>query len=418
MRAQSGVWGRVEEGNVTQEQVIAGTSRSGCPVVRLDTHRDRPVGERAAELNALRETAPISWDAQRECWVLTLARHVREVFQDPETFTNDSITPGDPNPAYKWIPSNVNPPLHVQYRQILNHAFGPAPVARIEERTREYCRMAIDEVVETGHCDYVSAVGGVFPTRVFLELVDLPWEDAPLFVDWTETIFDGFFGSPEALQAVAKVTDYFVELIADRRRAPRDPEHDFTSHLLRSEVDGRLLPDEDVLNIYNQLVLAGLDTVKSALSYSLLHLATTPADRHRIVEDPALIPVAIEELLRAYPLVMEGRKLSRDVDFHGVPMRAGEMVMLVLPAAMHDPEQFERPDDVIIDRQRNNHLAFGGGPHRCLGSHLARMEMRVGLEEWHRRIPDYHLDCDLADVIERGGQRSLRSLPLAWTPGG
>jgi cytochrome P450 len=121
-------------------------------------------------------------------------------------------------------------------------------------------------------------------------------------------------------------------------------------------------------------------------------------------------------MLRAFPLVMDGRKLSRDIDFHGVPMRAGDMVMMVLPAVMHDPEMFERPDDVIIDRKHNNHLAFGGGPHRCLGSHLARMEMRVGLEEWHRRIPDYELGCEPGEVIERGGQLSLRALPLRWRP--
>jgi cytochrome P450 len=121
-------------------------------------------------------------------------------------------------------------------------------------------------------------------------------------------------------------------------------------------------------------------------------------------------------VLRAFPLVMEGRKLSQDVAFHGAAMKAGEMVMLLLPAVMYDPEHFERPDEILIDRVKNNHLSFGGGPHRCLGSHLARMEMKVGLEEWHRRIPDYELGCDVADVIERGGQLSLRSLPLRWTP--
>jgi cytochrome P450 len=250
---------------------------------------------------------------------------------------------------------------------------------------------------------------------VFLELVDLPWRDAPLFVRWTQTMFDGFFSSPDAVRAAAEVRQYFVDLIADRRRSPRDPQHDFPSHLLAASVDGVPMPDEDILNIFNQLVLAGLDTVKSALSYAHLHLATHDDDRARIVSEPALVPVAVEEFLRAYPLVMEGRKVSRDVDFHGVTMRRGDMVMLALPAVMHDPDYFERPDEVILDRARNNHLAFGGGPHRCLGSHLARMEMVVGLEEWHRRIPDYRLACPVGDIIERGGQLSLRSLPLTWT---
>lgn len=394
--------------------VLTGRSRSGCPVIHLDTVRDRPVGEWMADLDELREANPIYWNEHGGYWVLTRASLVREVFQNATVFTNDSITPGDPDPAYKWIPSNINPPSHVQYRQILNRAFGPAAVKRVEPSARRYCTMAIDEVVAKGHCDYVTEIGGVFPTRVFLELVDLPWQDAPLFVSWTETIFDGFFSTPEALVAFGEVRDYFIDLIADRRRTPRDPEHDFASHLLASSVDGEPMPDEDVLNIFNQLVLAGLDTVKSALSYSMLHLATHDADRRRIVDEPSIIPSAIEEFLRAYPLVMEGRKLSQDIDFHGVPMRAGEMVMLALPTVMHDPDEYDRPDEVLIDREKNNHLSFGGGPHRCLGSHLARMEMAVGLEEWHRRIPDYRLACPVDEVIERGGQLSLRSLPLVW----
>jgi cytochrome P450 len=389
-------------------------TRSGCPVIHLDTLVDRPVGEWMADLNALREASPIYWNEHGGYWVLTRAHLVREVFQDPVVFTNDSITPGDPDPAYRFIPSNVNPPLHVQYRQILNYAFGPAAVARVEPNARRYCQMAIDEIVERGRCDYVADVGGDFPTRVVLELVDLPWQDAPQYVQGPETIFDGFFGSPEALRAFDEVRQYFVDLIADRRRSPRDPAHDFPSHLLASTIDGQPMPDDDVLNIFNQLTLAGLDTVKSALSYAHLHLATHPSDRRRVAEEPSIIPSAVEEMLRAYPLVMEGRKLSRDVEFHGVTMRQGDMVMLALPTVMRDPDYFEDADAVILDRRKNNHLSFGGGPHRCLGSHLARMEMIVGLEEWHRRIPDYRLDGALGDVIERGGQLSLRSLPLIW----
>lgn len=404
----------LEQHQASDHVVQTGETRSGCPVVHLDAVVDRPVGAWAADLNALREAHPISWNEHNNCWMLTKFAHVREVFQDHETFTNDSITPGDPDPAYKWIPSNINPPQHVQYRQILNYAFGPAPVATAEEKAREYCRMAIDDVIDKGECDYVADVGGVFPTRVFLELVDLPWEDAPQFVAWTETIFNGFFSTPEALQAFGEVREYFVDLLAERRKAPRDPDSDFTSHLLRSRVDGELLSDDDILNIFNQLVLAGLDTVKSALSYAHLHLAVDAQDRKRVHGDPSLIPSGIEELLRAFPLVMEGRKISRDIDFHGVSMKAGEMVMLVLPAVMHDPDQFENPNQVILDRPHNSHLAFGGGPHRCLGSHLARMEMKVGLEEWHARIPEYRLGCSIGDIVERGGQLSLRSLPLRW----
>ena len=399
---------------VQANESISGETHSGCPVIHLNTAVDRPVGEWMADLNHLRETSPILWNELGRYWLVTRANLAREVFQNPSVFTNDSISPADPSPPYRWIPSNVNPPLHVQYRQILNHAFGPAPVARAAPNARRYCQMAIEEIVDRGGCDFVADVGGVFPTRVFLELVGLPWQDAPQFVRWSETIFNGFFHGPDAEVAFAESRAYFVDLIADRRRSPRDPEQDFTTHLLAASVDGQKMPDEDALNIFNQLMLAGLDTVKSALSYSLLHLATHDDHRRRLVDEPAVVPAAIEEFLRAYPLVMEGRKLGEDIEFHGVQMRKGDMIMLALPAIMHDPDYFDRPDEVILDRAKNNHLSFGGGAHRCLGSHLARMEMIVGLEEWHRRIPEYRLACPLDEVIERGGQLSLRALPLEW----
>ncbi len=396
---------------------VSSETRSACPVIHLNLVVDRPVGGWMHDLNRLREMAPILWNEDGGYWIITRAQLAKDIFQDAVVFTNDSITPGDPNPAYKWIPSNINPPQHVQYRQILNYAFGPAAVARAQPSARRYCQLAIEEVFPRGGCDFVAEVGGVFPTRVFLDLVDLPSEDAPMFVRWTETIFNGFFSSPEALKAFDEVRLYFERLITDRRKSPRPVGSDFTSHLLASTIDEVSMSDEDALNIFNQLVLAGLDTVKSALSYSLLYLATHADDRRRLVKEESLLPAAIEEMLRAYPLVMEGRKLSQDIVFHGVPMKAGEMVMLALPAVMRDPDYFDRPDEVVIDRAKNNHLSFGGGPHRCLGSHLARMEMLVGLEEWHRRIPDYTLDCDWHDVIERGGQLSLRSLPVAWSVG-
>jgi len=388
--------------------------RASCPVVHLDTLKERSVGGLVEELGRLRDAHPIFWNENGGYWVLTRASLVREVFQDPVVFTNDSISPGDPDPEYKWIPSNINPPTHVQYRQILNHAFGPAAVRRIEPKAREYSRMAVDDVVDRGECDFIAEVAGLFPTRVFLELVGLPWEDAPQFLHWVEIMFNEFFSSPAALEAAGEVREYFIELIADRRRSPRDPAYDFPTHLLRSTIDGEPISDDDMLNIWGQLVLAGLDTVKSALGYSFLHLATHDDDRRRLAGDFSLIPTAIEEFLRAYPLVLEGRKLGEDVDFHGCPMKKGQMVMLALPAAMRDPEYFERADEVLIDREKNNHMSFGGGPHRCLGSHLARMEMVVGLEEWHRRIPEYRLGGELGEIRERGGQLSLRSLPLVW----
>ena len=396
-----------------------GVQLNGCPVIHMETGIERPVGEWLQYFADLREGSPYYWNENGGYWVLTRSNQVREVFQNPQVFTNDSVSPADPDPPYKWIPSNINPPTHVEYRQILNHAFGPAAVARMEPTAREYCRLTIDEFFDKGSCEFMTEFAGVYPTRVFLKMIDLPWEEAPFFVGLVEQIFNGLFGLngrgiDDVVAAMGEIRTYFENLIEDRRRSPRDRMEDFLTYVMSSSIAGEPITDDDVLNIFNQLVLAGLDTVKSQLGYALLHLATNPEDRARVLREPEVIPTAIEEFLRAYPLIMDGRKVGEDTDFHGCPMKKGQMVMLVLPAALRDPRTVEQPEEVILDRQRNNHMAFGAGPHRCLGSHLTRMEMAVALEEWHRRIPEYRLAIDVDKVMERGGQLALRSLPLVW----
>lgn len=392
-------------------------TRGGCPIVHLDTGADRHALEWMSELSSLRRVGPAVWNDEFGFWILTDGAWIREAFQNPTVFTSDSVRPTDPNPPYKLIPSHIGPPQHVQYRQILNYAFGPAAMRRIEPRVQVHCAETIDSLVDKGSCDIIADFGAIYPIKVFLELVDLPWNDAPLFAGWIETIFNGIMSGrdvPAAVSAMDEVHRYFNERLAERRRIGVGTVGDFMDHLLASSVDGVPLSDGDILNIYNQLAMAGLDTVKSALGYTYLHLATHPDDRRALVTDPALVDLAVEEMLRAFPLIMIGRKLGQDIDFHGVPMRQGEMVMLALPAAMRDPDLFEHADEVVLDRSPNPHFSFGAGPHRCLGSHLARMELTVALAEWHRRIPDYELVGDPADIRERGGQLALRNVPIRW----
>jgi cytochrome P450 len=212
------------------------------------------------------------------------------------------------------------------------------------------------------------------------------------------------------MAAMLAVIDYFRELIAERRRTPRD---DMLSFVVGGQLEGGPIPDQDLLDFCLLMFMAGLDTVASQLAYSFWHLATHADDRRRIVDDPSLVPVAIEEFLRYYSFVTPGRKLVRDTEVAGCPMAAGQMVYLPLVAANRDPREFERADEVIIDRAPNRHIAFGAGPHRCLGSNLARAELRVALEMWHDRIPNYRL-ADGAEVTEHGGQIGISHLPLVW----
>jgi cytochrome P450 len=173
------------------------------------------------------------------------------------------------------------------------------------------------------------------------------------------------------------------------------------------------VPDADMIDIMVTLTLGSLDTLKSQLGWCFYHLATHRQDRERLIAEPDLVPSAVEEFLRAYPIVPMARKVTSDVDFHGCPMRKGDMVMLTYPSATRDPRQFPDPDKVVIDRFPNRHIAFGASEHRCLGSHLARAELQTAIREWHKLIPDYRLDSDEVPLAH-GGQISLMSLPLSW----
>ena len=196
-----------------------------------------------------------------------------------------------------------------------------------------------------------------------------------------------------------------------RKRAPGD---DFISYLLAQEVDGQPVPVNHVVGTCNLLLVAGIDTTWSSIGSALWHLASHDDDRRRLVEDPSLLPVAVEELLRAYSPVTMARLVSQEVEMGGRTLRPGERVLLPFPAANRDPAAFEQADEVIIDRARNRHIAFGVGIHRCAGSNLARMEMRVSLEEWLARIPEFHLE-DPDAVTWAGGQvRGPRHLPVVF----
>jgi cytochrome P450 len=203
----------------------------------------------------------------------------------------------------------------------------------------------------------------------------------------------------------------FMERVLVERRAER--QDDIMSYLLDAEIDGRALTDEELRQICFLLYAAGLDTVANALGFTFLHLARNPDDRRRLIDEPELIPEFIEEMLRYYGVVAPGRIVTRDVDYAGCPMKAGDRIICSIPAANRDPREFSDADTFRLDRTPNRHLAFAAGPHRCLGSHLARIELRVALEEWHARIPEYAL-ADEDAVSYKLGLIGVERLPLRW----
>jgi cytochrome P450 len=377
----------------------------------------RQAGDSMAMYDALRERySPYFWSpvGTKGYWVITSGVVQRDVYQRPTVFSNNVESPFDPDATFTLIPETLDPPLHTKWRQLLSPFFSPRRVASMEPEVRRQCIKLIEDLVERGECDYVADFSQKYPTTIFLGIIGVSPDQLGQFMQWEDDILhtpSTADGLARQARAVNDVVTMFSEVIASRRK---NSGQDLISEALTWTIDGRPIPDEDLLSLCLLLFMAGLDTVTNELAYATWHLAGHPADRQAIVDQPALIPIAIEEFLRYYSIVTPARQALVDVEVHGCPIKKGDMVSLPLTAANRDPDEFHDADKVLIDRQENNHAGFGMGPHRCLGSHLARREMRIALEEWHKRIPDYGVveGVPLPEYI--GSQLGLASLPLQW----
>lgn len=377
-----------------------------------------PAGAHFRLFDEVRERFPyFKSTANQGWWTLTRADLIREALQRADIFSSAAVVVSDPEPAYLWIPEMLDGTRHKNWRQLLAPFFSPGAVAKMEGRVRHRCVELIDGFVARGECDFLNDFARRYPTTIFMELMGLPVSAATQFMEWEDMIMHGpppgmsiEAAGDRRMNGMIAVMDYFAELVAQRRREPKD---DLVSFIAAARIDGEPITDNDVLAFCLLMFMAGLDTVAMQLCWSFLHLASHPNDRQRLVAEPELIPAATEEFLRAFAFVNPSRKVTQDIDFHGCPMKTGDMVLLPLCSATRDPRAFDQPSEVVIDRSPNPHIAFGAGPHRCLGSTLARQELQIAFAEWHRRIPDYHI-ADGAEIIEHGGQLGLDLLPLVW----
>jgi cytochrome P450 len=393
----------------------SGPGATAPPTIDYDYTLVRPVNFHQDELDELRARHPFfksSW--AQGFWVLTRLDAIRDAFQDPRTFSSSAIVAYEPEPPYMWIPEQLDPPIHTKWRQLLASRFSPGSINRMEDQVRQRCVELVETFADRGRVDFLREFARKYPTSIFMELMGLPKEEAERFMAWEDEILhlpsDADPGRARAYTAMNEVNAYFAELIEARAAQPRD---DLVSEALTWRIDGEPIPTDSLLSFCLLMFMAGLDTVTIQLSYSWWHLATHDEDRRRIVADPSVIPSAIEELLRYYAFVAPSRKVTADVEHHGCPLKMGDMVLLPLCAATRDPDAFVDADKVLIDRQINNHVAFGVGPHRCLGSHLARRELKVAMEEWHKRIPDYRLP-EGAEILQHGGMFGIDNLELVW----
>jgi len=368
-------------------------------------------------LDDLRERCPIAHtDRFGGGWLPTTYEDVAAVAYDTENFTSRSIImsnfrpPKEIEPIGTAPPISSDPPFHHDARKLLLPAFTKTNVAKLEPATREFCHSLIDEiegkdVVDAAH-DYAQHI----PMRVIAHMLGFPLEDGPQFREFVENALEGVnLPTEERIARMSKLGEYILAQIHDHLASPRE---DLTTYLLNAEMNGQKLDPFIVTGAIALLLIAGIDTTWSAIGASLWHLAKTPADRKRLVAEPELLPTAMEEFLRAFGPVTMARLVKHDMNWRGVDMKAEDWILLSFPSANRDPKQFDRADEIVIDREVNKHAAFGLGIHRCVGSHLARMELRVALEVWLQRIPEFSLEDPEAVKWAAGQVRGPRTLPL------
>jgi cytochrome P450 len=352
-------------------------------------------------------------------WGTIIARHEDAQFalRNPDLFSSDmdAISIGNVRPL---IPLQINQPDHVKYRRLLDPLFSPKQVALLEADVRDLTNKLIDEFVASGACEFHSAVAIPLPCTVFLRLLGLPYDDLDLFLEFKDNIIRAPGSTEDEMNAVRaetgqRIYEYFDKVLDEREVERRD---DLLSQFLDAEVDDHQLTRHDILDICYLFLLAGLDTVTASLGCMVSYLAQHPDQQQQLVADPSLVPGAVEELLRwETPVPGVPRVLTDDVVIAGQQLVAGERITVLLGSANIDHTEFPEPASVDFARPANRHLAFGGGIHRCLGSHLARLELRVALEEMHRRIPDYRITPGETPKYTMG-IRAVEYLPLTFTP--
>ncbi len=366
----------------------------------------------------LRDNAPVvELSGRATTGTLTISRHedVMSALRTPEVFSSDSsaVQIGNTRPL---VPLQVDPPHHSKHRKALDPLFAPKQMAKYEPRVRELIRELIDEVADQGHCNFHETIAEPLPSTIFLELLGLPVSRVDEFL----ALKDGIIRPPvrsleeryEMVNATGQKIYAVLEEVVEARMAER--QDDFLSTIIDAKVDGQPLSRDDVVDIGYLFFLAGLDTVSASLDCMVAYLAQNPGHRQRVADDPAVIPHAIEELLRyESPVPVVPRITAAETEMSGCPISAGTRITVLLGSANNDERVWDRPDEVDFDRESNKHLGFGGGVHRCLGSHLARMELRVALEEWHARVPDYSL-ADGLELRYSPGIRQVDNLELVW----
>jgi len=368
----------------------------------------------------LREDFPVTRATLTNSPVISRYEDVMWALRHPEIFSSAMDLQMALGTERPMIPQQIDPPAQTRYRRILDPCFSRRRMLGIQADVRRHANELIDAFIDAGECEFDHDFAIPLPCTAFLSLMGLPHEELETFLEFKDGIIRPHLRSGSMDMEVNKdyrvatgrrIYAYFENVIEERRKHPTD---DLVGYLLEAEIDGEKLSQNEILDVSFLLILAGLDTVTATLGCNIAFLANNPEHRRRLAEKPALTPGAVEELLRwETPVMAVPRLAKQDVSLHGFDIAAGELVTLLLGAANLDRAEFSDAAEVDFERERNRHLAFGAGAHRCLGSHLARIELETALEEWHRRIPEYRIK---PGEIPRysPGIREVQYLPLVW----
>ncbi len=380
--------------------------------------------QRALEI--AREAPPIFWTPrQGGHWVFAGHQAVFDGSRDTDHFSSSQVSYEDlqqiieslPEDAPKPLipaPITYDPPHHAVYRGPLNKAFSPKVMAELKTSIRELAIELIEAIKPQGHCAFVDSVSEPMPVIIFLKMFGLPVERQHEYRRLVKEHLQDTDDDPSAVQArLREVADVMRDTIMDRKENPQD---DLLSLIWQSTFNGRPATLHDVENYAVMLFLAGLDTVVNGMALGAVHLATHPELQAELRANPERISEATEELLRRYTFTLPMRFASTDIDFQGAPIKKGEKIVLFLPGADLDPKAYPEPETFDPNREGTPHIAFGAGPHRCLGSHLARMELNVLYEELLGRLPEFRLDPDKPLRYHGGNVWGPDEVYLVWDP--
>jgi len=350
-------------------------------------------------------------------WIAMNGETVREVYSDPTRFSSENIwLPKEAGEKYEMVPTRMDPPEHTPYRKALDKGLSLAQIRHVEDRVRAVANELIAEIAPRGHCDFSADYANVFPVRVFMALADLPMEDVPKLSRFAHQMTRPEGNTPQEQAATLEAGNngffaYVDPIIRSRRGGSGD---DLITTMVNAEINGQPIPHEKALGLISLLLLGGLDTVVNFLSFMMIYLARHPELVAELRGDDLKLKRSAEEMFRRFPVVSEARMVAKDQTYRGVELKRGDMILL--PTVLSGLDEHDNPNPFMVDLNRRgiSHSTFGGGPHRCAGLHLARMEAIITLEEWFKHIPEFSLAEGARPIYHSGIVAAVDNVPLIW----